>query len=81
MSQARTGERVRETRETRIAVSVNRRVAEQLLGPERETLEALERELGLDFWDDEPDGVDAFVKALPRGDGAFEDPDGAAGLP
>jgi len=30
----------------RIAVSVNRRVAEQLLGPERETLEALERELG-----------------------------------
>ena len=30
----------------RVAVSVNRRVAEQLLGPERETLEALERELG-----------------------------------
>ena len=30
----------------RIAVSVNRRVAEQLLGPERETLEGLERELG-----------------------------------
>jgi ribonuclease G len=30
----------------RIAVSVNRRVAEQLLGPERETLEALELELG-----------------------------------
>jgi ribonuclease G len=30
----------------RIAVSVNRRVAEQLLGPEKETLEALERELG-----------------------------------
>ena len=27
-------------------MSVNRRVAEQLLGPERETLEALERELG-----------------------------------
>jgi ribonuclease G len=30
----------------RVAVSVNRRVAEQLLGPERETLEGLERELG-----------------------------------
>jgi ribonuclease G len=30
----------------RVAVSVNRRVAEQLLGPEKETLEALERELG-----------------------------------
>jgi ribonuclease G len=30
----------------RVAVSVNRRVAEQLLGPERATLEALERELG-----------------------------------
>jgi hypothetical protein len=30
----------------RVAVSVNRRVAERLLGPERETLEALERELG-----------------------------------
>jgi len=30
----------------RIAVSVNRRVAEQLVGPERETLETLERELG-----------------------------------
>jgi ribonuclease G len=30
----------------RIAVSVNRRVAERLLGLERETLEALERELG-----------------------------------
>jgi ribonuclease G len=30
----------------RIAVSVNRRVAEQLLGPEKETLEALESELG-----------------------------------
>jgi ribonuclease G len=30
----------------RIAVTVNRRVAEQLLGPERGTLEALEHELG-----------------------------------
>ena len=30
----------------RIAVTVNRRVAEQLLGPEGKTLEALERELG-----------------------------------
>jgi Ribonuclease G/E len=30
----------------RIAVSVNRRVAEQLLGPEKEILEGLERELG-----------------------------------
>jgi hypothetical protein len=30
----------------RVAVSVNRRVAEQLLGPESATLEALERELG-----------------------------------
>jgi hypothetical protein len=30
----------------RIAVTVNRQVAEQLLGPERRTLEALEQELG-----------------------------------
>jgi ribonuclease G len=33
----------------RIAVTVNRQVAEQLLGPERRTLEALEQELGCEI--------------------------------
>jgi len=29
--------------------------------------ETADGRIRLDFWDDEPDGVDAFVKALPRG--------------